>query len=624
MPRIRLSILPVLVALPLTGGCGNEARIGPTPPEAAGARQVASEALPIAPGLESRKTFAPLADVVATVDPTRDKGWETEAISEASLGQLKKLGKLFSHPDKRRPSDLESFITADFRCGTLRPKTTEAFRDHAFSVLRWNKSAAEKEQSATSYGATALATALDVLVAPYGNPESAEIRTEFKMVSVELEQGRARTAVYFQAAGVTSRGVVQQNATWTCGWKIDNAGEIPKLESIELQSYEEINPSNAQRAFAECTEAILAGNESYKRQLVHGADHWFNNLEVAFGVHQGNQGLTIGDVNGDGLDDIYFCQPAGLPNRLFVQQKDGTLKDISNVAGVDWLDMSRSALLVDLDNDRDQDLVVALRWSMIVHENMGGGRFEVRRMVDTNANLMSLSAADFDHDGDLDLYACGYTPGPDAGATDIFANPVPYHDANNGAKNFLLRNDGGLDFVDVTTEVGLDQNNRKFSFAAAWEDYDNDGDLDLYVANDFGRKNLYHNDKGRFRDVAAEAGVEDIGAGMSVSFGDYDHDGWMDLYVGNMFSSAGNRIAFQKSFSPTSDLATRGQLQRHARGNSLFRNLGDGRFADVSVEAGVTMGRWAWGSLFTDINNDGWEDLHVVNGFFTNEDPGDL
>ena len=65
-------------------------------------------------------------------------------------------------------------------------------------------------------------------------------------------------------------------------------------------------------------------------------------------------------------------------------------------------------------------------------------------------------------------------------------------------------------------------------------------------------------------------------------------------------------------------------MQRHARGNSLFRNLGDGRFADVSVAAGVTMGRWAWGSLFTDINNDGWEDLHVVNGFFTNDDPGDL
>ena len=199
---------------------------------------------------------------------------------------------------------------------------------------------------------------------------------------------------------------------------------------------------------------------------------------------------------------------------------------------------------------------MALRWSMIVHENVGQGRFEVRRMVDTNANLMSLSAADYDQDGDLDLYVCGYTPGPDAGATDIFANPVPYHDANNGAKNFLLRNDGGLDFVDVTAEVGLDQNNRKFSFAAAWEDYDNDGDLDLYVANDFGRKNLYRNDGvgsvtgGRFRDVAAEAGVEDIGAGMSVSFGDYDRDGRMDLYVGNMFSSAGNRIAFQKGFSP--------------------------------------------------------------------------
>ena len=91
-----------------------------------------------------------------------------------------------------------------------------------------------------------------------------------------------------------------------------------------------------------------------------------------------------------------------------------------------------------------------------------------------------------------------------------------------------------------------------------------------------------------------------------------------------MFSSAGNRIAFQRHFRENEDKDTREQIQRHARGNSLFRNKGDGTFSDVSVESGVTMGRWAWGSLFTDINNDGLEDLYVVNGFYTTEDTGDL
>jgi len=174
----------------------------------------------------------------------------------------------------------------------------------------------------------------------------------------------------------------------------------------------------------------------------------------------------------------------------------------------------------------------------------------------------------------------------------------------------------------------LYQNNHRFSFATAWEDYDNDGDLDLYVANDFGRNVLFRNDLNeegrRFTDVSRQAGVEDIAAGMSVTWGDYNHDGWMDLYVSNMFSSAGSRITSQSQFKRDEDDQTRKDIQRHARGNSLFENQGDGTFRDVSVDAAVTMGRWAWGSLFVDINNDGWEDLYVANGFFTTPDTGDL
>lgn len=192
----------------------------------------------------------------------------------------------------------------------------------------------------------------------------------------------------------------------------------------------------------------------------------------------------------------------------------------------------------------------------------------------------------------------------------------------------MFRNDRNWRFKNVTKPVGLDQNNRRFSLACAWEDFDNDGDLDLYVANDYGRNNLYRNDEGRFTDVAAQMGVEDISAGMSVSWGDYNNDGWMDLYVSNMWSSAGNRIAYQRHFlGAKADQTTLAGFQRHARGNSLFLNSGDRgalEFHDVSVVAGVTMGRWAWASHFFDMNNDGHEDLIVSNGFITQEDTDDL
>jgi hypothetical protein len=176
--------------------------------------------------------------------------------------------------------------------------------------------------------------------------------------------------------------------------------------------------------------------------------------------------------------------------------------------------------------------------------------------------------------------------------------------------------------------VGLEQNNRRFTLACAWDDFDNDGDQDLYVANDYGRNSLYRNDAGIFRDVAQELGVEDISAGMSSAWGDFNRDGWMDIYVSNMWSSAGNRIAYQRRFlAGGTDDQTRAHYQRHARGNTLFQNLGSKSafaFHDVSLPAHVTRGRWAWSSNFFDINNDGWQDLYVANGFITQESRDDL
>lgn len=332
------------------------------------------------------------------------------------------------------------------------------------------------------------------------------------------------------------------------------------MSHIEVEDYEKaIVRSPNQTLFTDCTEAVLGHNVYFRSQLMRGINHWMPRLQRRLGLEEGGyQGLAIGDVNGDELEDMYLCQTGGLPNRLFIQNPDGTATDISKAAGVDFVDLTRSALLIDIDNDGDQDLVVTPMSGVLFMANDGSGHFTVRAAVSVDSYMTSLAAADYDQDGDLDVYLCIY-----AGSrkeVNILGTPVPYHDANNGGANILLRNDGDWQFANVTELVGLGHNNTRWSFAAAWEDLDNDGDQDLYVANDFGRNNLYRNDDGRFLDVASQAGVEDISAGMSVSWGDYDRNGLMDLYVSNMFSAAGNRVTYQRAFKAESEDPTRAQF----------------------------------------------------------------
>ena len=186
----------------------------------------------------------------------------------------------------------------------------------------------------------------------------------------------------------------------------------------------------------------------------------------------------------------------------------------------------------------------------------------------------------------------------------------------------LLRNDGHGRFVEVTEAVGLREHNDRFSFAASWGDFDEDGWPDLLVANDFGRKNLYRNlgpvdGQVRFSDVTDSAGVADYGAGMSAAFVDYDNDGHLDIYTGNMWTAAGLRVTALPGFMPQAPPDIRALYQRHARGNSLFRNRGNGTFEDVTLKAGAEFGRWAWSSDALDFDNDGFDDLFVVNGMFT-------
>jgi Flp pilus assembly protein TadD len=374
--------------------------------------------------------------------------------------------------------------------------------------------------------------------------------------------------------------------------------------------------------FRDVTSHVFGGAASFRDQLLKGNPYWRTHLDSATGIDtDGNQGIAVGDIDNDGVDEIYVCQSGGLPNRLYRLRADGTAEDITERAGVGILDETTCALFVDFRNSGLQDLVVLRRFGPSLFLNQGNGTFRelpnafhFRRPA--QGVFTGMAAADYDCDGRVDLYLCTYVY---VQGEEQYQYPAPYHDAQNGPPNFLFHNrltkDGGV-FEDVTEESGINENNNRFSFAPAWCDYDGDGWPDLYVANDFGRNSLYRNRAGKFRDEAAQAGVEDIGAGMSASWFDSTGDGKPDLYVSNMWSAAGQRVVRDPAFRPAAGNAT--AYQRHAKGNTLYRNAGNGRFEETGE---AEMGRWAWGSGGFDFDLDGVPEIFSTSGMVSNGAP---
>ena len=609
-------------------------------------------------------------------DDPRQDGWKTEAFSGAAEQQLGKLAKglLASRAttDVTGSAALNGLLGSEFQSAALRPKSLQVrFEDHGLIVRRpaLEGAAGESTGQLLYRGPNGLLQSWQSLAEWLG--AGADIDLQLKIFRVELlpgnaaadrqgaPQGEAMTDVLFTIRATSKSQRRQAQGVWRCHWTwsaqspdphspdphtpdaqsppvgksgmatearspaTTSAGIAPLLRRIEIREYEEVE-ARGRWQFVDCTEAALAGNDCYAEQIVPGLDHWLERAANVFDrTRIGGLGLAVGDVNGDGRDDLYLCDQGALPNRLFLQGAGGRLTDVSRTWGVDWLDQSTCGLLVDLDNDGDQDLVVGTKTAVLMMENDENRQFQLREKRSELADVYSLSAADYDNDGLLDIYVCCYSKEGYDQVTE-YASPVPYHDATNGGANALIRNEGEWRFRDVSQQCGLEANNHRWSFAAGWEDFDNDGDLDLYVANDYGPNSLYRNDDGAFLDIAAAAGVEDFGAGMSVVWSDYNHDGWIDLYVSNMFSTAGSRIAHQQKFKPDAPPQVRAAYQRMAKGNTLFENRGDGTFKDVSHQAAVARARWAWGTAAVDVNNDSWEDLIVANGYITGTDTRDL
>ena len=573
-------------------------------------------------------------------DPEQD-GWGIEVWAERAKERLYHAARVVHGDEPADVSALPRLITEGFVGTRLAPSEgIVCFDDSPLRVTRWRASANAVPEFCHR-GVEGLRDLIRETSAVWAS--AVDRRFEVKVYRTLQREDVLETRQYVVVNGRIGETYLEQHANWQTEWQVDEGLSGLRLRSIRLLEFEQTERRQPNPLFSDVTASVMGGDRAFHDQLMFGLNHWLQRTQdMRYFAPLGTPGLAVGDVDNNGFEDLYLCQEADLPNLLFLHQPDGTAIEAGQAWGVDFLEGSRGCLLVDLDNDGDQDLVVAVLGGVVVASNEGEA-FRIRDVLPTDDDTTSLSATDIDLDGDLDLYVCVDYPNdffgtsrplrelgagePDTTVQGGAANRV-YHDANNAGRNSFFLNEWSEQrpwhFTDATDQLGLDEDNRRFSWAACWDDYDNDGDPDLYVANDFGRNCLYRNDGGEFKNVAPQVGVEDSAAGMSAAWSDVDHDGYMDLYVSNMFSSAGSRITEQPKFKRDTSDELKRRWRRFALGNTLFHSLRGEAFHDVSRDAGVSLGRWSWSSNFVDVNNDSWRDLVVANGYITTDDTSDL
>ncbi len=326
-------------------------------------------------------------------------------------------------------------------------------------------------------------------------------------------------------------------------------------------------------------------------------------------------GVAIFDYDNDGWPDIFIVNGTTLDgtmkpqptNHLYRNQRDGTFKDVTTTTGVTATGWGQGACVGDFDDDGWTDLFVTYYGRNRLYQNVQGKFINVSKAAGFEAAAPNWSTGcafvDYDRDGQLDIAVANYVD------FDVSTAPQPGENAScmwkgfpvmcgpkglKGAKNLLYKNLGGGKFKDVSAIAGIEKTSGTYCFSVSPFDYNDDGWPDIYIACDSTPSILYRNNQdGTFTDVAVVAGAaynEDgrEQAGMGSAIGDYDGNGTLDI--------------FKTNFSDDT--------------STLYRNRGNGTFSDATFAAGLGLNTryLGWGAAFFDYDNDGWQDLLLVNG----------
>jgi Flp pilus assembly protein TadD/peroxiredoxin len=554
-------------------------------------------------------TKSSLDDVLRLVTPGAD-----EFVTEKYALEIMRLLDEWSASLKSTPPGiavLREFLDPSIKATRLVPENEiEVRAGYGIEVLR-RKFAADLVS-----GRERFLDEIKNYLAPITSFETAE----FEITGIEdAGNSSVKVDIRYTLVGRRNEGREQRIGYWFTRWSPDehNAWRVLDWRAAE----ETLSRAREPIFFGDITAQALGQTQSYKNQMLRGVDHWRTVMDGASGIDvYGNNGVAVGDIDNDGFDEVYICQPAGLPNRLYRNRGNGTFEDVTEQSGVGVLDATACALFADFENKGLQDLLVVCGSGPLLFLNQGNGKFVRKRDAfkfeqPPQGTFTHAALADYDRDGRLDIYFCVYNYYL---GLDQYHYPAPYFDARNGPPNFLFHNEGNAVFQDQTEAAGLNIENDRYSFACTWGDYNSDGWPDLYVVNDFGRNSLYRsNGDGTFAAVSGEAQVDEVGAGMSACWLDFDNDGNQDIYAAGMWVAAGMRVFGQAHFHDKEPEKIRALYRRHMAGNSLYRNQGDGRFQNVATLAGVEMGRWSWSTDAWDFDHDGYPDLYMSNGYIS-------